>query len=198
MNELEIKIGLPPIYYSQDAKICTEAFYDKTKGLLGSPEQMQSLIAKSFNPDLAIVALINDRLIGVAGMAFKKRHFITPSRSIFIEQFGIFSGLIKHLIYRTFSIRPYEPEQLLLEAIAIEPNMRGLGIGTLLITELENYAQQNLLNSIRLEVINTNSKAKKLYERIGFKTTKVEHNFFLEKIVGISGISTMVKETQIS
>lgn len=155
---------------------------------------MKHFLEKSFKPELAIVALRNNHVVGIAGMAFNKGHFISPSLRIFMAEFGFFAGLLKYIIYMTIGVRPYDRGQLLLEAIAIAPNMRGMGIGTLLIEAIEDYAKKRSLTSVRLEVVDTNPKAKKLYDRMGFAETKINRYPFLKNIMGIQTISTMVKQ----
>ena len=198
IDNIDIKIGLPENYYSEAAIVYTEAFYEKTQKLFGSQEKMKSLLLKSLNPELAIAAFVNNRLVGLAGMAFNDRHFITPSLSVFIEEFGFFSGLLKYLGYQLLALRPYDRGQLLLDGIAVAPTMRGRGVGTLLIEAIGNYAKQNSLNSVCLEVVDTNPKARKLYERLGFKETKINRYPFLKNIMGIEAISTMVKQVSTS
>jgi ribosomal protein S18 acetylase RimI-like enzyme len=45
---------------------------------------------------------------------------------------------------------------------------------------------------VRLDVINTNPKAKKLYENIGYKSIKTVNFPYLEKLLGFSGVTTMI------
>ncbi|WP_042891941.1 GNAT family N-acetyltransferase, partial [Anaplasma marginale] len=171
-DNMIIKVGLPEKYYSEAAKIYTEAFYEKAKGLVGSQQNMRSLLEKSFNPELAIVALAGDRLVGVAGMTYNDRRFLKFSWSVFKEEFGLVLGLRKYLIYKMIALRPYDRGQLLLECLAVGSNIRGMGVGSLLIEEVCNYAKQHSLTSVRLEVVDTNPKAKKLYDRMGFETKR--------------------------
>lgn len=72
--------------------------------------------------------------------------------------------------------------------------MRGMGVGTLLIEKVCEYAKQNSLNSVRLQVVDNNPKARKLYDRLGFEQTKIDRNPLLKKIIGVGAISTMVKQ----
>jgi ribosomal protein S18 acetylase RimI-like enzyme len=45
---------------------------------------------------------------------------------------------------------------------------------------------------VRLDVINTNPKAKKLYENIGYKSIKTANFPYLERLLGFSGVTTMI------
>lgn len=59
---------------------------------------MKCWFKKSLNPELAIVALANDRLVGVAGMACNDRRFLKLSLPVCIEEFGFLPGLLKYLL----------------------------------------------------------------------------------------------------
>ena len=194
IDNIQIKIGLPENYYSEAVIIYIEAFYQKFHWLFGSQEKMKSLLVKSFNPELAIAAFVNNRLVGVAGMAFKDRHFITLRLSVCIEEFGFFAGLVKYLVYKIIRSRSYARGELLLDSLAVASTMRGRGLGTLLIEAIENYAKKNSLTSVSLEVVDTNPKARKLYDRLGFQEKTTNHYPFLKNIIGIEAISTMVKK----
>ena len=197
-NNITIKIGLPENYYSEAATIYTEAFYEKSKRLFGSQEKMKCWFKKSFNPELAIVALANDHLVGVAGIACNDRRFLKLSLPVCIEEFGFLPGLLKYLLSEIGSeivgLHRYDRGQLLLVTVAVASNMRGMGVGTLLIEKVCEYAKQNSLNSVRLQVVDNNPKARKLYDRLGFEQTKIDRNPLLKKIIGVGAISTMVKQ----
>ena len=57
-------------------------------------------------------------------------------------------------------------------------NIRGLGIGTMALSECINFAKNNLkLKKIYLYVLNTNNKAISLYEKIGFRLIENKSKF---------------------
>ena len=58
-----------------------------------------------------------------------------------------------------------------MDGIAVKEGNRGRGIGKQLFIELEKFANQSKMTSIKLDVIDENPKAKKLYESIGFVPT---------------------------
>ena len=63
--------------------------------------------------------------------------------------------------------------QLHLESLAVTKKEQGKGIGTKLLNATINYAKENSFSQIKLEVVQTNPKAKKLYQKLGFKTSKI-------------------------
>jgi len=84
--------------------------------------------------------------------------------------------------------------ELMLDGIAVSSASRGLGVGTRLLLGLIDYAGANGYESIRLDVIDTNDGARKLYERLGFVSTKTEAFEILRGVLGFGAATTMVYE----
>ncbi len=60
-----------------------------------------------------------------------------------------------------------------LDALYVEENFRNKGVAKELIDAFNNWAKSNGLNYIELKVCKDNIKAINLYEKIGFKTSKI-------------------------
>ena len=61
--------------------------------------------------------------------------------------------------------------ELYVDGVAVVDEMRGKGIGSHLFNRLERIAAKNKVRRISLEVIDTNQKARALYEQLGFVAT---------------------------
>ncbi len=57
-----------------------------------------------------------------------------------------------------------------LERLYLDPIRIGSGAGTILMKECLNAARQDAIECVWLEVLNTNEKAVRFYERLGFNT----------------------------
>ena len=84
-----------------------------------------------------------------------------------VRIYGKLSGLIRMAGLATLHHQTGENE-LYIDGIAVQPEMRGKGIGTQLFNLLESTALENRIKTISLDVVDTNPKAKSLYERLGF------------------------------
>lgn len=80
-----------------------------------------------------------------------------------------------------------------MDGITVEKTARGLGIGSRMIKTLFSYATATGFKSIRLDVIDTNTNARRLYEKLGFKAIKTEKSLFY-KDIGFNSITTMIKD----
>lgn len=70
------------------------------------------------------------------------------------------------------------PREAHITNIAVSPRYQNLGIASMLIKTMTNYAQQNESDAISLEVKIDNEKAKKLYTKLGFKPTFIRRNYY--------------------
>jgi len=75
--------------------------------------------------------------------------------------------------------------------IAVDSRCRGQGIGSKLLDQIIQYALENRFETVRLDVIDSNPRAKKLYESKGFVAIKSESYPYLKWLIGFSGSTTM-------
>lgn len=190
---IKISVGLPESCREQAAIMYDDAFRQKYEPIIRSQEDRIEILAQSFHPDLAIVALEGERLVGLAGFCYRGRAFFSGGNAYdVIKKFGLFKGLKGVILLSLFIRRPCEGE-LLMDGIAVDVSMRGRGIGTQLFSRLTQYAQEQGYVSIRLDVVDTNTRARCLYERLGFVAEHTKKYPFLKHIMGFSASTMMVK-----
>ena len=80
-----------------------------------------------------------------------------------------------------------EPDDLInipyvsINELAVDKEFRGSGIGTALMKKIEDWALENDINIVQLNVWEFNKKAKTLYEKLGFKTIQCQMEKVLSK-----------------
>ncbi len=87
--------------------------------------------------------------------------------------------------------REAELGELRLEAVAVRPGARSGGIGAALVEAAAAEAARRGLSALRLEVADTNPRARALYERLGFAAEAERRLPFLRPLFGYSGWVTM-------
>lgn len=190
-NEIIYQLGLPEKFRSYAAILYDEAFGAKFSVAVISYKNRMLLLNRCFMPEYAIVALSEDKLIGIAG-------FHTPEGSLtggityrsLISQLGFIKGNWAALIFSLYERKP-TPGELVMDGIVVNSDARGRGIGGRILEEIAKYAKEHKFNRVRLDVIDINPKAKQLYERKGFKAVKSEHFPYLRRLLGFSGSTTM-------
>jgi len=80
-----------------------------------------------------------------------------------------------------------EPDDLInvpyvsINELAVGKEFQSLGIGTTLMKRVEEWALENNINIVQLNVWEFNQKAKTLYEKLGFKTIQCQMEKVLDK-----------------
>ncbi len=183
--------GLPEDQRADAAELYNEAFGLKLRRAIGDSQRTRDLLAASFVNSYAFCAIADGQLVGLAG-------FQTGDGSLTSGM--TYHGLLTHLgpargNWAALILSLYErhpaPGQLVMDGIAVRPDRRGYGIGNRLLDEVTRYAERQGYETVRLDVIDINEGAKRLYERYGFQAVKTERFEYLRWLVGFGGATTM-------
>ncbi|MBE0511948.1 GNAT family N-acetyltransferase [Candidatus Bathyarchaeota archaeon] len=188
--DLEITFGVPKNQKVRVAKIIYEAFENKFENIFGPKKQSIPLISKHLRNNRIVVAIREGVVVGVGGLEFKGKRFFDVSFWQLLRElkFGIFRVMFLGWIF----CNKVEEKELLVDALAVARNIRGKGIGSNLINFIIDFARSRGYEQVKLFVIDANEKAKKLYERIGFKKVKAHRiPFPWNRIFGFNRTSEM-------
>lgn len=191
-GHIEIRRGLPESQRQRAAELYWQAFRQKFIPIIRSDEKGLAILAEGFDPEMAIVALGEGRLIGLAGLQYGGRQFNDLKLKSFVSQFGWLSGPLKLLLFALF-LRTQQDGELLMDGIVVDRAARGRGVGTKLLESVVDVAADLGFSSVRLDVVDTNPGARRLYERMGFQATKTKHLPFLRNLMGFSAATTMIR-----
>lgn len=194
--DLPIQRGFSDDQRIQVAELYDSAFSQKYSIAVPDKEKRLRIFQAVFVPECSFVALHNDKVVGVAGFKTAENALLGGfSYQKLRQELGIFSA-IRALIVLFLLDRESTPGQLLMDGIAVSGSMRGKGIGSKLLNSIITYATDNGYDSVRLDVINTNPKARKLYERTGFMAVKEESMSFLKYVFNFSSTLEMRYQTK--
>ncbi|WP_305856409.1 GNAT family N-acetyltransferase [Balneatrix alpica] len=173
------------------AELYEEAFGLKFCRAIPDKNKRLNVLSKSFVPDYSFAAFSDKKLVGLAGFKVASGSLTGGIGATgLIEQLGFLEGLWACFVFSLFEREPEERE-LVMDGIAVDSEFRGQGIGSLLLDQIITYAKENNFESIRLDVIDSNPRARKLYESKGFVALKSESFPYLKWLVGFSGATTM-------
>lgn len=191
--QITITQKLPEHLREAAAEVYYEAFRRKFRLLLGAEVKAKAVLANDFNLDYAFVALEGDKVLGIAGIQHGGKHFVAIRLSTMQRHFGWLPGLYHFTMMKLFE-RAQRPGELMMDGIAVAPEARGKGIGTRLLASVTEYARENGFKYVRLDVVNTNPDARRLYEREGFEVVKTSHYGVFTRGLGFSGSHEMHKQ----
>jgi GNAT superfamily N-acetyltransferase len=191
-----IQKGIKPEHRDDAARLYAEAFKNKFEKLLGTPDEVTEILKDSINASYAFTAVsITNELFGLVGFYHKNSSLMDIKLKKLIRKYGFFSGLYKKLvIFILFFKKRDNNKQLLMDGIVTKKEHRGKGIGTGLMDKLDEFALENKMTSIKLDVVYGNDDAKRMYENRDFKSTgDVRNPGFIKRLIGVEGLTTMVK-----
>jgi len=190
-SNIEYSTHLPPEHYPTAARLYEQAFGPKIELAISSSAQRLSVFNAAMDGQYAVCAIDNNVLVGLAGL-----HTIHGSLTgglgakQLIKTLGLLKGLRAIAVFMLYE-RKLKTGVLLMDGISVSEDYRGNGIGSQLLKLVIEYATNSNYRSVRLDVIDINENAKRLYERIGFKVTKVEKFECLRSVLGFGAVTTM-------
>lgn len=169
------------------------AFGQKLR-ILNPEEKALRFIEKILQPRFALVAR-NDEgtLIGVTGFKTEKGGLVGGGYRDMARIYGWFGGFWRGVLLEQLE-RKIRPEELLMDGIFVAPEARGTGTGTALLRALSEKAKSEDYARMRLDVIDSNPRAKELYTREGFVPSDTISTGPLAFVFGFKRATTMVKE----
>lgn len=186
-----LRRGFPGELRRGAAELYDGAFGEKLAAAIRDKERRLAVLERGIVPDFCFAAMQGTQLAGIAG-------FRTPGGSFT-------GGITLPLLFTTLGIlrapravlmlslldRKSVRGQLLLDGIAVASSMRGRGIGTKLLDRLKTHARDEGYRSIRLDVVDTNPAARRLYERNGFRPVRSARFPGLQWLLGFGSVTEM-------
>jgi len=151
-------------------ELYVNVFYDDTlKYLSGDKAKLKKVFARGFVLEYIYVAVIDNEIAGMIACMGKGQICINIDLKTLVKNLGIFKGLITNFVLNQFisDFPELDEKTALVEYLAIDKKHLRKGVATALFNSL--FSLPEYKNYI-LEVMNTNTKAYNLYEKLGFKT----------------------------
>ncbi|MCG7551317.1 GNAT family N-acetyltransferase [Pseudoalteromonas sp. Of7M-16] len=192
MEHTKIERGWDLSHVGKVAELYEMAFGAKFATAINCQQSRVLILSKSFVPSFSYVVMVDDKIAGIAGF-HTNAGSLTGGLSFagLIELLGVFKGVKAALIFGLLE-RQVKEHELLMDGIAVDEQFRGSGYGSQLLDAIIEHAKNNGYKSVRLDVIDSNTRAKKLYESKGFVATQTEYFPYLKWLLGFSGSTTMV------
>jgi len=185
ISKIKISDKINEEQLNQAMNIFYSAFKQKIRHLIKSREKAVAVYKNSINKDRVFYALIENDVVGIAGLHYENKNFIDIKYSNLRKHFNPLRSFFIYWIYKIVSPKVKE-DAVRIDSIAEKEQFRSAGIGTELINKVLEFAKNKAFKEVILEVVNTNPKAKKLYERMGFKEKKHVRYYLLTRPAGFS------------
>lgn len=188
-----LRRGLPARLRPEAARIYWQAFGGKLGAVMGPEPRALAFLERAISADHAIIALDGEgRLLGLAGFKTPAGSFAGGTISDLRASYGAFGGAWRAAVLRLLQ-DGVDNDRFLVDGICVRQGMRGRGLGRQLLAALCHEASARGYTYIRLDVIDTNWRARALYEREGFVALRSERIGWLRYVFGFEAATTMVK-----
>jgi ribosomal protein S18 acetylase RimI-like enzyme len=190
--DLTVHHHLPHALRDQAARLYWQAFGAKLGRVMGPEPRALKLLNRMIRSDHAIVAVANDRLVGLVGFKTPRGAFANGSFADLWSVYGL--GALWRAALLQMLVREVDNERFLLDGLCVAAEARGQGVGTALLEAVAIEAQARGYRAVRLDVVDTNPRARALYEREGFRVVKESRMGFLRHVFGFESSATMVRD----
>lgn len=191
MSAIRITKGFSEDERAMVAALYWEAFGQKLALGLGPDEKALRFLARVAAPEFALCARDHSgALLGMAGYKTSDGALIGGAFCDLREVYGLFSAIWRAGLLSIME-REQEAGSLLMDGIFVTGAARGKGVGTALLGAIKDEARARSCTEVRLDVIDSNPRARALYEREGFAPGKVQHLGPLKYLFGFSSATEM-------
>lgn len=194
--DIHVSPGFAPHEAPEVARLFWQAFALKLNRILAPDDRATAFIASVLNADFALVA--RDRRGDILGLAGFKTDYGGLVGGNLKDLAGIYGWI--GALWRTPLLalleRSVEEDTLLVDGIFVAETARGRGVGATLLRAIKSQAQEMGLTAVRLDVIDSNPRAKALYLRHAFEPVGQQHLGPLRYLFGFRYCTKMVWTSQ--
>lgn len=162
--------GVPNKHRVSAAKLIYDTFERKFRYTFGPRHKGVLLIAHSLRSEYGLIVLREDELVGICGAKDSKGELIQVQWNSWLRTYH-FRVLKTMMIGSLLWFRRAQPTVLWIDTLSVAKSARSQGIGTQIIQEFIRIGKERGYTAVKLEVINSNIRAKMLYSRLGFDIT---------------------------
>jgi ribosomal protein S18 acetylase RimI-like enzyme len=190
---VEVVQGLPDPFRPAAARLYWQAFGPKLGRVLGPEARALAYLERAMSAQNVLIAVSDQGdILGLIGFRSAGGGLAEGSLADLRQSYGWFGALWRAAAMRAIS-REVDNDRFLIDGICVAAAARGRGVGTALIEALAQDARAQAYREMRLDVIDTNLRARALYERLGFRAVRSESLGPLRHLFGFQTAITMVR-----
>lgn len=189
---MNIKPAIPEAHRHAVAALYWEAFGTKLGHVLGPRDRALRFIAAVMMRDHGICALSADgKLLGVVGFKTVRGALVGGNFQDMRKVYGGFGAAWRVTLLAALE-RDVENKCFLMDGLFVAAEARGQGVGTALLDAICAEARKRGYRHVRLDVIDTNDRARALYVRYGFQPQRPRSIGWLRYVFGFRETTAMI------
>lgn len=186
-----LQLGIDERQRDTAARLYWEAFGSKLGRVMGPEAKALAYLNRVIRCDHAVAALQDGQLIGLAGFKSPLGGFADGGWHDMRAVYGTL-GAVWRLALLMALTREVDNRRFLVDGICVAHPHRGQGVGAALLGGLCDVARARGYGAVRLEVVDTNLRARALYQRQGFRVTRRDEMGVLRHAFGFAATTTMI------
>ena len=192
MSNLRIVEGLAEDYVNEALHLSFDAFAKKFRLGFRDAEDLIRLFRDSVDRNSCFSATVDGTFAGILTFKANSQEFYHLSLAALFTRFTPARALrmLGNLLLLSEGVAP---DEFIVESLAVDPSFRGLGVGTALMLEAETKARALGKRTMSLGVITENKGAIRLYQRLGYTTTRTWRGFLVRLASGSAAVHRMEK-----
>lgn len=189
-----IRHGFAESDRAEVARLYWQAFGNKLGRVLQPEPKALAFVQRVMRADHALAAYDDEgRLLGVAGFKSPRGALVGGNPGDLRAIYGRFGGRWRAILLNLLS-RDIENRRFLLDGLFVREEVRGRGVGTALLQAAMAEAARRGYAEVRLDVVDTNPRARALYERQGFHAAFEARLGLLRHVFGFGAATAMVRK----
>ncbi|MDB6452430.1 GNAT family N-acetyltransferase [Falsirhodobacter sp. 20TX0035] len=189
---MKILDGLPERHRSAAAELYWQAFGGKLGRVLGPDDRGRDFVRRAIRADHVLAAVEGDRLLGICGFKTARGAFVAADASVMRASYGTLGALWRRHALGLL-VQDTDNERFLIDGLCVAEGARNRGVGTALIGAICTKARRQGYAAVRLDVVDTNLDARRLYERLGFRAVGMHRARAAATLFGFAATVTMVR-----
>ena len=192
MGNVEIVEGIEADSVDAALRVAYDAFAKKFRLGFRDADDLIRLFRDSVDRNSCFSATVDGRFAGILTFKVNSQEFYHLSLAALFTRFTPVRAvrMLGNLLLLSEGIGP---DEFIVESLAVDPSIRGLGIGTALMQAAEAKARDTGKRTMSLGVITENEGAIRLYQRLGFTTTRTWRGFLVRLASGSAAVHRMEK-----
>lgn len=175
------------------ARLYWQAFGAKLNRVMGPADRALAYFERTLVPGHALCARDTDgRLLGVAGFKTGDGALVGGSLRDLAAIYGWVGAGWRAAALSALE-REVESPRFLMDGIFVAPSAQGQGVGSRLLEAVAQEAAARGYDEVRLDVIDSNPRARALYERRGFRAVESHSTGLLRHVFSFRSATTMVR-----
>ncbi|PRB00966.1 GNAT family N-acetyltransferase [Microbacterium sp. MYb64] len=191
LSDVAITAGIPRGQRPRVARLYWQAFHRKLRPALSDEQRAVPYLESLLADDRVVCAHADGTVIGVVGFSLRGRAAVGFSFAELRARYSTFTAPVRALLLGVLERRTH-PGSLLLDGISVAPEARGLGVGTALLAHVRRLALDEKMDAVRLSVVDTNPRARDLYQRLGYVAEESASIGPLRRLYGFRTATEMV------